>query len=91
MASTEPPKATNPQQSNDSTTTNNESQAEPLTRTNNSNPRKVQPNKMSFTDAQGVRHEIHMPKGTFEQACRLFIAEDWEELAKFPKWSRSEL
>ena len=49
----------------------------------------VRPNKMVYFDAQGVRHEIHMPTGTWERATALFVAEDWDELAKFPVWGKS--
>ena len=49
----------------------------------------VRPNKMVYFDAQGVRHEIHIPTGTYERATALFVAKDWDELAKFPVWGES--
>jgi hypothetical protein len=44
----------------------------------------VEPNKMTFTDAEGKEHNIHMPKGTFKTACKYFEEKKYEELAKFP-------
>ncbi|KAL1963941.1 hypothetical protein VTN77DRAFT_7616 [Rasamsonia byssochlamydoides] len=46
----------------------------------------VNPNSMVFFDKDGVRHQIYMPKGSFEYACELAEAEDWDTLAKFPVW-----
>jgi hypothetical protein len=46
----------------------------------------VQPNKMKYYDAQGTEHEIHLPRGTSERAGQLWAEENWDELAKFPKW-----
>lgn len=46
----------------------------------------VEPNKLVFTDDEGVRHAIHMPAGTFKTANEHYIAENYDELKKFPAW-----
>ncbi|KUJ13878.1 uncharacterized protein LY89DRAFT_721066 [Mollisia scopiformis] len=46
--------------------------------------RSRQLNMMSYTDGEGVKREIWMPRGTSTRACELLIAEDWDELAKYP-------
>ena len=46
----------------------------------------VEPNKMAFTDASGVQHEIHMPKGTFDIANTHYQQGNWTELKKFSVW-----
>ena len=46
----------------------------------------MQANYMKYIDDKGVTHEIHLPTGTMKAACALIAAEDWAELAKFPKW-----
>jgi hypothetical protein len=46
----------------------------------------VEPNKLVFTDDEGVRHAIHMPAGTFRIANDHYIAENYDELKKFPAW-----
>jgi hypothetical protein len=48
----------------------------------------VEFNKMSYVDAAGKTHEIHIPTGKAAEACEHFVNEDWEELAKFPKWGK---
>ena len=50
---------------------------------------KVEPNKMAFTDAGGVQHEIHLPKGTFEAANTHYQRSNWADLKKFPAWGES--
>nr|XP_036577735.1 uncharacterized protein CTRU02_12255 [Colletotrichum truncatum]KAF6784794.1 hypothetical protein CTRU02_12255 [Colletotrichum truncatum] len=47
----------------------------------------VEPNKMVYFDGEGVRKEIHMPKGTARKAAELLEAQNWEELAKFSPWN----
>lgn len=47
----------------------------------------VKPNMMFYTDGQGVKHEIYIPRGQNEEVTRLYVNEDWEALAKYPKWS----
>ena len=49
---------------------------------------KVEPNKMAFTDASGVQHEIHLPKGTFDAANTHYQQGNWAELKKFPAWGK---
>ncbi|KAH8718619.1 hypothetical protein HC256_003251 [Beauveria bassiana] len=44
------------------------------------------PNKMVFTDDKGERREIYMPARDFYKAMAHVIKEEWDELAKFPKW-----
>lgn len=46
----------------------------------------LEPNKLVFTDDEGVRHAIHMPAGTFKTANDHYIAENYDELKKFPAW-----
>ncbi len=48
----------------------------------------VEPNKMVFTDAEGVQREIHMPAGTFQTASEHYSAKNYEELKKFPAWGK---
>jgi hypothetical protein len=48
----------------------------------------VHPNMMHFEDAEGVVHEIHMPRERYFEAHKLFEKEDWEALKKFDKWSK---
>ena len=47
---------------------------------------KHEPNKMGFMDDEGVKHEIHMPKGTFSTATQHYMDRNWAELHKFPGW-----
>ena len=49
----------------------------------------VEPNIMGFTDEDGVQHEIHLPKGTFQAATQLFLDGNWTLLKTFPKWGES--
>ena len=48
----------------------------------------VEPNKMVYTDAEGVQHEIHMPAGTFKTASEHYVAQNYDELKKFPAWGK---
>ncbi|KAK3998243.1 concanavalin A-like lectin/glucanase domain-containing protein [Cladorrhinum sp. PSN332] len=50
----------------------------------------VQPNMMSFTNKEGKVVKIHIPTGSYARAAELFIAEDWEELEKFPAWNNQQ-
>lgn len=50
--------------------------------------RVVEPNKMTYADPQGIRHEIYLPKGTFRTASAYYVDKNYEELAKFPVWGR---
>lgn len=54
----------------------------------NSCERIVQPNKMVFFDELGERHEIYLPKGTYQRAVDLSQAKKWDELLKFPAYSK---
>ncbi|MCJ1436563.1 hypothetical protein MMC27_005943 [Xylographa pallens] len=47
----------------------------------------VRPNCMTYTDAEGTEHSIHMPTGTYEIATKYFVENNFEELAKFPAWA----
>ncbi|KAL2000165.1 hypothetical protein VTN02DRAFT_3464 [Thermoascus thermophilus] len=49
--------------------------------------RRVQPNRMVYTDATGLRQEIHLPKGTVDEATGYLQAGDFEGLAKYPAWA----
>jgi hypothetical protein len=49
--------------------------------------RAVQPNMLSYTDGEGAKKAIWMPKGTMHTACKHLEKEDWDALAKFPLWS----
>lgn len=55
----------------------------------NSCKRNLEPNKMVFFDESGERHEIYLPKGTFQRAVDLSQAKNWDELSKFPVYSKS--
>ncbi|ATY66536.1 hypothetical protein A9K55_000494 [Cordyceps militaris] len=44
------------------------------------------PNHMVYFDENGVRREIYMPVRDFFKACAHYKNEEWDELAKFPKW-----
>ena len=46
----------------------------------------VECNKMCYVDAAGRTHERHIPTGKAAEAGEHLVNEDWEELAKFPKW-----
>ncbi|KFA80363.1 hypothetical protein S40288_11662 [Stachybotrys chartarum IBT 40288] len=50
----------------------------------------VQPNKLVHFDANGGEHEIYLPRGTSERAGQLRLKEDWDELAKYPKWENQQ-
>lgn len=47
----------------------------------------VECNMMEFVDGSGVKHKIHLPKGTMKRACQLLVEENWDELVKFPVYS----
>lgn len=49
--------------------------------------RTVECNMMSYTDGEGAKKEIWIPKGTLSTACKHFERKDWDALAKFPAWS----
>ncbi|KAM7219396.1 hypothetical protein V8F06_005130 [Rhypophila decipiens] len=44
------------------------------------------PNKMSYVDGAGVKHEIHIPTGMYHRAVQLFVDKNWDELGKFPAY-----
>lgn len=46
----------------------------------------VHPNKMVYTDDKGKRWEIYMPARDVYKGLDHFRKEEWDELAKFPKW-----
>jgi hypothetical protein len=45
----------------------------------------VQPNKMTYTDADGV-HEMHLPDGTFDAAVKYIQNQAFDKPAKYPAW-----
>ncbi len=47
------------------------------------------PDMMSYTDGDGVKHEIYIPARDYYKCTLHFVKEEWDELAKFPKWSES--
>ncbi|KAE8550681.1 hypothetical protein TMatcc_008729 [Talaromyces marneffei ATCC 18224] len=49
--------------------------------------RNLQPNKLVFFNESGERHEIYLPKGTFQRALDLLKAKNWDELSKFPVYT----
>lgn len=50
--------------------------------------KRVRPNRMVYTDSNGFRQEIHLPKGTFEEATGYLEAGDFDGLAKYPAWGK---
>ena len=50
--------------------------------------RQVQPNVMGFLDEEGVRQEVHLPKGTYDTAVLYFKDANWTALKSFPKWGK---
>jgi hypothetical protein len=50
----------------------------------------VRPNAIHFTDDNGVKHRIYIPTGKFKQAMKLFEEKNWEELQKYPVYSKFE-
>ncbi|KAJ4159836.1 uncharacterized protein LMH87_007775 [Akanthomyces muscarius] len=44
------------------------------------------PNKMVYTNDEGERREIYMPTRDFYKAMAHIRKEEWDELAKFPRW-----
>ena len=44
--------------------------------------------QMKYEDGAGVWHYIYLPEGQMLQAAKYYKEEDWEALARFPKWSR---
>ena len=48
----------------------------------------VECNMMVYMDSVGIKHEIYMPKGTMQRACKLLEEKNWDELAKYPKWGK---
>ena len=46
----------------------------------------VQPNAMAFVDEEGVKHEVHLPQGTYETAAAHFKVGNWTALKNFPAW-----
>lgn len=66
-------------------------QRKSLTKEDDPVTKRVQPNKMVYIDAEGVRYEIYMPEGTLQQVCELYEAKDWGGLSRFPKWGKWEI
>lgn len=48
----------------------------------------TEPNMLQYQDNDGVVKQIHLPKGTFQAAVGHFKAGNYEELAKYPVWSK---
>jgi len=46
----------------------------------------VQPNMMSYTDDKGIVRQIHLPTGLYQKAVDHLTKNEYDELAKFPKW-----
>lgn len=46
------------------------------------------PNKMVYTNDEGERREIYMPTRDFYKAMAHIRKEEWDELAKFPRWGK---
>lgn len=62
-----------------------------MTEVEKANSRKsVRPNAMTFTDADGQKHSIHIPAEKYDQALQYFVEKDWNELKKFDKWGMSQ-
>lgn len=54
----------------------------------------VEVNSMSYTDKEGTKHTIYLPKGTARIATKLLTENMYDELAKFPpygEWASSVL
>lgn len=49
--------------------------------------RSVEVNGMTYTDDQGTKHNIYLPKGTARVATKLLTENMYDELAKFPPYS----
>lgn len=48
------------------------------------------PNQMAFTDSDGKKWVIHIPRKDYKRAMELFKAKDYAELAKFPAWGKCD-
>ena len=48
-----------------------------------------EPDKMVYTDNEGVQRAIHMPLGTWQAAADHLSTNNFEELNKFPVWGKS--
>ncbi|KAI5203343.1 hypothetical protein E4T39_04256 [Aureobasidium subglaciale] len=46
----------------------------------------ARPNCMTFVDAEGQEHSIHIPLERYDEALQFFIDSNWDELKKFDKW-----
>ena len=46
----------------------------------------VLPQVMTFTDRDGIEHQIFLELGTHEEAGQLATKEDWETLKSWPKY-----
>ena len=46
----------------------------------------VEPNKMAFSDDQGVRRELDLPTGTLNAAVAHLQGQNWMALGQFPAW-----
>ncbi|ATY61266.1 hypothetical protein A9K55_006523 [Cordyceps militaris] len=47
-----------------------------------------EPNNFIYTDNNGIRHNIHLPGGTYKKAMKYYEEKNWNELAKFPAWGK---
>ncbi|KID74512.1 uncharacterized protein G6M90_00g111660 [Metarhizium brunneum] len=47
----------------------------------------VEPNHYRFMDSNGARHDIYLPKGTFQSAVAYVMNGNLDELIKFPVWA----
>ena len=48
-------------------------------------------NMLSYADGQGVQRKIHIPRGRWSEMADHFTHQRWDDLAKFPTWSKSYL
>lgn len=46
------------------------------------------PSKMAHTNDEGERREIYMPTRDLYKAMAHIRKEEWDELAKFPRWGK---
>lgn len=50
-----------------------------------------EPNSFFYNDDKGIRHSIYMPKGTHKPAIKYYEEQNWDELAKYPKWGMNSI
>ena len=50
--------------------------------------RSVEVNSFFYTDEKGIKHDIYIPKGTVRVASKLWSEKMFDELGKFPPYSK---